>query len=210
VSLTAQGRAERALLDERSDQLARSMVEPLDSAQRERLVAAMATVTNLLTAAAVELGVLDPEEPHARYCLAEYYAEINRRFPSGFDPAEALPADPDSFRPPRGIFVVATLHSEAVGCGGLKLHADRVAEVKRLWVSSTVRGLGLGRRLLGDLERRAREHGSETIRLDTNASLTEAIAMYGSAGYRQVPPYNAEPYADYWFEKRLYGALDGV
>jgi ribosomal protein S18 acetylase RimI-like enzyme len=75
-------------------------------------------------------------------------------------------------------------------------------------VSSTVRGLGLGRRLLLDLERRAREQGSEVIRLDTNASLTEAIAMYRAAGYREVPPYNAERYADYWFEKRLSGASD--
>jgi len=205
ASLTASGRAELAVLDERSDSLARSMVEPLDPGQRERLEAAMAAVTQLLTAAAVQLGVLDPDDPQARYCLGEYYAEIDRRFAFGFDPAAALPTDPDSMRSPRGLFVVATLRSEPVGCGALKFHPGGVAEVKRLWVSSAVRGVGLGRRLLLDLERRAREHGSQTLRLDTNASLTEAVALYRKVGYREVPPYNAEPYADFWFEKQLGG-----
>jgi ribosomal protein S18 acetylase RimI-like enzyme len=106
-------------------------------------------------------------------------------------------------RPPNGTFVVATLYQEPVGCGALKFHTGQVAEVKRVWVSSTVRGLGLGRRLLLDLERRAREHPSRTIRLDTNATLTEAIAIYRAAGYQEVAAFNEEPYADHWFEKRL-------
>jgi len=208
AKLTPAGRAEWALLDDRSDELARSMLQPLTGPQRERLVAAMTTVTRLLTAAEVQLAVLDPEHPQAQLCLREYFAELNRRFEVGFDPATALPVDLAAVRPPNGVFVVATLHQEPIGCGALKfppegLPAGGVAELKRLWVSSAVRGLGVGRRLLLDLERRAGEHSSRAVRLDTNAALTEAIALYRAAGYQEIAAFNQEPYADFWFEKRL-------
>jgi ribosomal protein S18 acetylase RimI-like enzyme len=72
-----------------------------------------------------------------------------------------------------------------------------------MWVADSARGLGIGRRLLGELERRAAEHGGTVVRLDTNKALTEAIAMYRSAGYREIEAFNAEPYAHHWFEKRL-------
>ena len=77
--LTAAGRAERAALDERSDDLARSLLAPLSSQQRQRLLAAMREVERLLTAASVEITPVDPEHPDARHCLAEYVAELNRR-----------------------------------------------------------------------------------------------------------------------------------
>ena len=72
-----------------------------------------------------------------------------------------------------------------------------------MWVSSDARGLGIGRRLLAELEARAREHGALSARLETNRSLTEAIRLYRSAGYVEVRPFNDEPYAHHWFEKRL-------
>ncbi len=74
-----------------------------------------------------------------------------------------------------------------------------------MWVDQSARGLGLGRRLLARLEQHAAEHGSDAVRLETNASLTEAIALYRSAGYREVAAFNDEAYADHWFEKRLDG-----
>ena len=70
-------------------------------------------------------------------------------------------------------------------------------------VAPSARGLGLGRRLLSELERLAQEHGSRVIRLETNRNLTEAIALYRSAGYCEVPPFNDEPYAHHWIDKRL-------
>ena len=70
-------------------------------------------------------------------------------------------------------------------------------------VASSARGLGIGRRLLAELELRAAEHGARMARLETNRSLVEAIAMYRSAGYREVPAFNDEAYAHHWFEKRL-------
>ncbi|HEY7002653.1 MAG TPA: GNAT family N-acetyltransferase, partial [Gaiellaceae bacterium] len=63
--------------------------------------------------------------------------------------------------------------------------------------------LGLGRRLLAELEDRARKTGARAARLDTNRNLTEAIAMYRSSGYEEIPRFNDERYAHHWFEKRL-------
>jgi ribosomal protein S18 acetylase RimI-like enzyme len=107
--------------------------------------------------------------------------------------------------PPAGLFLMATLHGEAVGCGALKFHPGAPAEIKRMWVSSGVRGLGLGRRLLAELEAQAQAHGAGTVRLETNRALGEAIALYRTAGYREVAAFNDEPYAHHWFEKRIGG-----
>ncbi len=78
-----------------------------------------------------------------------------------------------------------------------------VAEIKRMWVHPDWRGAGLGSRLLRDLEQLAARLGHDVVRLDTNGTLTEAIAMYERAGYRQIDRYNDNPYAEAWFEKRL-------
>jgi DNA-binding MarR family transcriptional regulator len=199
--LTAKGRKERALLDSRSDSLARSMLDPLTQAQRSRLVAAMSEVERLLTAALITIEVVDPTDHRAVYCLREYFAELDRRFDAGFDANASLPADPTEMRPPKGVFLVGLLRDEPVCCGALKFHGTAPAEVKRMWVSPTVRGMGLGRRLLDELERRAIERGIRVLRLETNRSLVEAIAMYRSSGYREVAAFNDEPYGDHWFEK---------
>jgi ribosomal protein S18 acetylase RimI-like enzyme len=95
------------------------------------------------------------------------------------------------------------LHGEPVGCGALKLHGDDPAEIKRMWVAPAARGLGLGRRLLADLEAHAAARGVRTLRLETNGALGEAIGLYRSAGYREVPAFSDEPYAHHWFEKAL-------
>jgi DNA-binding MarR family transcriptional regulator/GNAT superfamily N-acetyltransferase len=203
ASLTPAGRRERDVLDARSDHLARSFLEPLGAVQRVRLVTAMGEVERLLTAALVRLDVVDPDSAAAAHCLAEYYEELGSRFDDGFDDAVTIAARPEQLRPPAGLFVVAALHAEPVGCGGLKFHGRRPAELKRMWVAPAARGLGLGRRLLAELERLARENGVRTLRLETNRNLTEAIALYRSAGYVEVEPFNDEPYAHHWFEKRI-------
>lgn len=203
VVLTDLGAKERAVLDRSSDALAGSMLEPLSATQRERLVESMAEVERLLTATLVELRVVDPEHEHAQHCIGQYFEELTRRFPSGFDPAVSRRAAPEEMRPPNGLFLVATLHGEPIGCGGLKFHPGEATEVKRMWVDGSARGLGVGRRLLTRLEELAAEHGADAVQLDTNGNLREAISMYRSSGYREVEPFNDEPYADHWFEKRL-------
>ena len=190
VSLTAAGRAERQVLDRRSDELARALLAPLSEAQRTRLVEAMGTVERLLTAGLVEIVEEEQQSPDAQFCLREYYTELAERFPGGFDASTSIRTDDFTF-------VVARLRGEPVGCGAIRL-AD--SYIKRMWVSPTARGLGLGRRLLAELE------GLSTngvARLETHSSLPEAINLYRSAGYVEVEPFNDEHYAHHWFEKRL-------
>jgi DNA-binding MarR family transcriptional regulator/GNAT superfamily N-acetyltransferase len=201
--LTRSGLAERAVLDKRSDELAASLLAPLSAEKRARLVGAMAEVERLLTAAMVEIAPMDPAHPHARHCLNEYFSELDRRFDSGFDPARSIPAYDDELRPPAGIFLVASMRSDPIGCGGLKFHDDAPTEIKRMWVAESARGLGVGRRLLGELEDRAAQHGATAVRLETNKTLIEAISMYRSTGYVEVAPFNDEPYAHHWFEKPI-------
>ncbi|MBV9048449.1 MAG: GNAT family N-acetyltransferase [Solirubrobacterales bacterium] len=201
--LTPAGRRERATLDQRSDQLAQSLLAPLSSKQRERLVAAMREVERLLIAASVEIRPVDAEHPDARYCLAEYVAELNRRSTRGFDPSVGATALPHEVRPPAGQFFVAYLHGEAIGCGAVKHHADAPAEIKRMWIAPQARGLGLGRRLLQMLEECAASDGARAAHIETSAVLTEALALYRSSGWVEVAAFNDEPFADHWLEKAL-------
>jgi len=201
--LTATGQAERAELDRLSDDAAAALLGPLTARQRSRLVAAMAEVERLLDASAVVVRVRDPRHPDARRCLRAYVEELAARFDDGFDPARSISAADHEMTPPAGLFVVATRHGEPVGCGALKFHPGAPAEVKRMWVAPAARGLGLGRRLLAELETRAAAHGVRVLRLETNRSLGEAIGLYRSAGYREVAAFNDEPYAHHWFEKVL-------
>lgn len=201
--LTPAGLAERALLDSRSDEAAMSILSPLNTSQQDRLVTAMAEVEHLLLASMVQVRVCEPQHPDARACLREYFGELARRFDAGFDPAVSISAEDTELTPPAGLLLVATLHAEPVGCGALKFHPGAPAELKRMWVAPTVRGLGLGRRLLAALEAEASAHGVRTVRLETNRALDEAISLYRSAGYRETSAFNDEPYAHHWFEKSL-------
>jgi DNA-binding MarR family transcriptional regulator/GNAT superfamily N-acetyltransferase len=203
VSLTKHGKRERDELDRLSDDLALSLLEPLTVAQRERLVSAMTEVERLLTATLIEFNAVDPEHHHAQQCLREYFAELDRRFDTGYDPATGLPAQPDEMRLPAGLFLVAFLRGQPIGCGALKFRGNRGAELKRMWASPAVRGLGVGRRLLQQLETRAAEQSARVIRLDSNRALTEALGLYRSSGYQEVDAFNEEPYANIWFEKHL-------
>ncbi len=202
--LTGRGARERDLLDQGSDELARSFLEPLSAASKDRLVAAMAEVERLLTAGLVEIDDSDPGGPDGRHCLESYFAELGRRFEAGFEAAHSHGGDDDDLRPPQDVFLVARLRGSPVGCGGLKLRPGAPAELRRMWVSDDVRGLGIGKRLLAELERRAAVRGAETVRLETNRTLTEAIGLYRANGYREIPAFNDEVYAHHWFEKTLH------
>jgi DNA-binding MarR family transcriptional regulator/GNAT superfamily N-acetyltransferase len=199
--LTSQGLAERAVLDRLADEAARSILGPLSPRQRTRLVTAMADVERLLMASAIQIAECDPRHPSARFCVAAYFAELAERFDGGFDPARTISADDEELTRPGGFILVATLHGEPAGCGAVKLHPGAAAEIKRMWAAPAVRGLGLGRRMLAELEERAAASGARSFRLETNRALGEAIALYRSAGYREVARFSDEPYAHHWFEK---------
>jgi DNA-binding MarR family transcriptional regulator/ribosomal protein S18 acetylase RimI-like enzyme len=207
--LTKRGLAERAVLDRRSDELAESILAPLSARQQTRLTAAMAEVERLLTVTMVEIAPIDSTDPRARYCLNAYFAELDQRFETGFDPELSIPAGVAELRSPTGALLVATLRGEPVGCGGLKFRDGEPTEIKRMWIAPTVRGLGVGRRLLAELEIHAARQGARAVRLETNKSLVEAISLYQSAGFIEIEPYNDEPYAHHWFEKQLAADLAG-
>jgi len=203
ATLTRKGRNERAVLDRRSDAVAERILASLTERQRADLVAAMASVERLLRATMVEFAVEPPTSPDATFCIGEYFKELDQRFDSGFDPAASISADASELTPPAGLLIVARLRGQPVGCGALKFHGNDPAELKRMWLASAVRGLGLGARLLAELERRARMAGARVVRLETNRALTEALALYRRSGYVEVPRFNDERYAHHWFEKRL-------
>jgi DNA-binding MarR family transcriptional regulator/GNAT superfamily N-acetyltransferase len=201
--LTRAGRRERAALDRRSDELAGSLLAALSTEQQKRLVGAMREVERLLVAASLKITPVDPEHPDAQYCLAEYVAELNRRSTRGFDPSVGATALPHEVRPPAGQFYVAYLHGGPIGCGAVKHHSDAPAEIKRMWIAPQARGLGLGRRLLETLEACARTGGARFAYIETSAVLTEALSLYRSTGWVEVPPFNDEPFADHWLKKEL-------
>jgi GNAT superfamily N-acetyltransferase len=149
----------------------------------------------------VDIRTVDPTEAAATSAMDSYFAELDRRFPDGFDPGPA--AVGDMVATTGGAFALATSDGVPVACGGVRSLGDGVGEIKRMWVHHGWRGAGLGSRLLRHLETTALDLGYATVRLDTNGTLTEAIAMYDRAGYRPIERYNDNLYAQAFFEKSL-------
>ena len=203
VSLTRKGSAERAAYDRLSDNLAASMLTPLYASERSRLLTAMAEVERLIRAASVKVAAEAPVSPEAGRCLDAYFRELEARFEGGFDAAADDSARVEDLTPPSGLFVIARLDDDAVGCGGFKRVDKATGEIKRVWTAPSARGLGVARRVLRTLEAGARKAGLKTLRLDTNRALTEAHALYRSEGYREIARFNDNPYAHHWFAKRL-------
>lgn len=201
--VTPAGAAEYDELESRSEDAAHALLDPLSDGQRDRLVAAMAEVERLLVASLVRVDEADAQSPAARFAARAYYAELADRFPDGFDPGVGGAIGDPSITPPAGLLLVATLREETVGCGALTFQDDGFAEVKRVWAAPSVRGLGLGRRIMAELEERARVAGVRALRLDTNGNLTEAIGLYRKLGYHEIDRYNDNPYAHHWFAKDL-------
>jgi GNAT superfamily N-acetyltransferase len=144
----------------------------------------------------------DPRHEDALYCLGEYYAELARRFEKGFDVSLSRDPDAGDMIRPRGVFLVAMLDGLPIGCVGLK-GGGEIAEIKRLWVAPSARGLGLAKRLMTDVEEIARGLSLKLLRLDTNSALPEAQQLYRGSGWNEIDRFNDDPYPDTFFEKRL-------
>jgi DNA-binding MarR family transcriptional regulator/GNAT superfamily N-acetyltransferase len=201
ATLTRKGLNEVKAYERGSDALAESLLAPLSAGQRAQLVTAMAEVERLLRASAVEIQLESSNSADSVWCLEQYFHELAERFETGFDPAKSISATADELTPPAGVFVVARACGRPIGCGALKVKDREIGEIKRMWVAGSMRGLGVGRHILAALEGRAREIGLGTLRLETNGTLKEAQAVYRKSGYREVAPFNDEPYAHHWFEK---------
>jgi DNA-binding MarR family transcriptional regulator/GNAT superfamily N-acetyltransferase len=203
--LTDDGLRELDQLDRLSDELAASMLAPLDERRRQQLLEAVATVDRLLTAGMVTIDVADPRGDDARFCMESYFAELDSRFEDGFEQGLSTSVDYAEFAEPTGLLLTARLGDDPIGCGALKFHDGEPPDIKRMWIAPSARGLGVGRRLLSALEQQAAQRGAAVVRLETNRRLDEAIALYRSSGYVEVPAFNDEHYADHWFEKSLSG-----
>ncbi len=142
--------------------------------------------------AGVQLRDVSFDHPDAQRLIAEVQQEYVVRY-GGQD---STPTDAVEFAAPRGIFVVGYLDVRAVACGGWRAHdgdepdfRDGDAELKRMYVVPAARGLGLARRLLADLECRAAAAGKRRLVLETGTKQPEAIALYTSAGYGEIPKF---------------------
>jgi len=160
----------------------------------------------------IALTAVRPDSPDGLAALRAYAGELARRWPEKApEPTwseEFLADDPMALTPPSGVFVVAKTGERVVGCGGLRLEGADVppgaGEVKRMWVDPTIRGQGLGRRLLAHLTDLAREAGLRRLVLDTAEDLAAARALYVREGFVETGPYNTNPYAHHWFTRDLW------
>ncbi|WP_426425642.1 bifunctional helix-turn-helix transcriptional regulator/GNAT family N-acetyltransferase [Bradyrhizobium genosp. A] len=201
ANLTRVGKREFAAYEALSNTQAESFLAR--NAQAEALLAAMDLIASALTRDRIALAEMDPRSDEARYCLREYYAELGRRFKQGFDVSLSRDPDAKDMRRPRGSFIVAISDTLPIGCVGLKGTDHGYAEIKRLWVAPSARGLGLGKRLMDAAEDAAPTLGIALLRLDTNSALPEAGQLYRTTGWREIPRFNDDPYPDLFFEKQI-------
>ncbi|MEU5478661.1 helix-turn-helix domain-containing GNAT family N-acetyltransferase [Streptomyces mirabilis] len=201
AELTPAGRVEVEEQNRRADALAEGLLGSLDERRRGELTAAITAAERLLRLAAITVESVDGASRDARDCLAGYAADIDARFPEGFDPAALV--RPDEVSGHSGAFLVAYEEGRPMGCGALRRLAPHTGEIRHVWVRPEARRLGLARRILDGLERAAVARGYGVVRLDTHAVLTEAQAMYRACGYTEIPRYDDNVYAAHWFEKRL-------
>ena len=201
AKLTGKGQREFEAYEAISDERARRLLGRHSNSQA--LLAAMDMIATAFGRGRIAIEAADPKGKAAKYCLGEYYGELARRFEGGFE--VSLSRDPDAadMRAPRGTFLVAMSDGLPIGCVGLKGSGGELAEVKRLWVAPSARGLGLGRRLMVAVESAARDISIEMLRLDTNSALPEALQLYHRSGWTEIERFNDDPYPDVFFEKRL-------
>src|SRR5215470_731389 len=151
--------------------------------------------------APLEVTRVDPDTPEAGSLLEAYFRELRERLAPV--PVEVTARWPDDFRGPRAAVVLGREGAQAIGCAGLRPLGEGVLELKHFFLATQVRGRGLGRKLLEGVEEVARSLGARRIVLDTAAPLTEAAALYRSAGYLAIPRYNDNPQCNAWFGKDL-------
>lgn len=131
-----------------------------------------------------------------------FFADIASRYP-GWEPASSQSLEPSELAPPDGIWLVAYRDGRAIGCGGLQRLDAETGEVRRIFLDKTERGRGTGRRLLFELEEHARRLGYTRVRLTTGDRQPEALAMFRSTGYQEIPPFTDGAFTRHWMEKGL-------
>ncbi|GAA4118773.1 GNAT family N-acetyltransferase [Knoellia locipacati] len=145
------------------------------------------------------------EVPFADERVQRLVDEVQAHYVAIYGGPDESPVDPLQFSAPRGLFVLGLAGDAPVAMGGWRwrpelddrFDGDRVAEVKRMYVSTTVRGRGFARRLLAHLESTGAAAGVQRLVLETGTMQPDAIALYESSGYEPVEPfghYASSPY----------------
>jgi GNAT superfamily N-acetyltransferase len=132
-----------------------------------------------------------------------FFADIASRYP-GWEPASSQSVKASDLAPPVGIWLVAYRDGRPIGCGGLQRLDAETGEVRRIFLDQTERGRGTGRRLLVELEEHARRHGYKRVRLTTGDRQPEALGMFQSVGYEEIPPFTDGAFTRHWMEKALH------
>ncbi|ANZ38279.1 GNAT family N-acetyltransferase [Lentzea guizhouensis] len=130
--------------------------------------------------------------------------DLQQVFVERYGEKDVTPVDPAQFAAPLGYFVVGYLDGSPVACGGWRVHQelDGAAEIKRMYVAESLRGRGLSRLVLTNLEDTAREAGHRQMVLETGLRQPEAIGLYLATGYERIANFGV--YRDHP-ESRCYG-----
>lgn len=200
--LTGKGRQEFDIYEKLSDERAATILARHKNARH--LLDAMDVVTITLSRQEIVFEEADYTSEIARKCLNAFSLELGKRLNLEFDLKKSGDPELSQMKHPQGTFVVARLGDMPVGCVGVKGNGGTMAEIKRMWIAPPARGLGLARRLMTTAEAAARNLGVDTLRLDTNSTLFEAVGLYRNMGWTEIERFNDDPYPDLFFEKRLF------
>ena len=144
----------------------------------------------------------DPDDPLVLRLYADFIRETDTELGLDIVESEIAAGPPRDLTPPNGVMLVALRDGDPAAIGGVRHLDSEVAEVKSMYVMPAHRGAGVGGAVLRRLEAIALDRGCLATRLDTSDYLTPAVALYRSAGYREVSNYNGNPKANLWFERR--------
>jgi GNAT superfamily N-acetyltransferase len=130
------------------------------------------------------INAVDVRSSDASLLVARLDAELDRRYGPVQGQFTAANALADQTR-----FLVGYVAGRPVACGAFRPMDAVAAEIKRMYVEPEFRGRGIARRVLVELEERARRDGFSRTRLETGIYQPEAIRLYESAGYRRIDNY---------------------
>lgn len=153
--------------------------------------------------AQIDIRLADPTAFASTALVQAMEAEIEATYADTPGSIHSVGAGPGVLTPPAGAFLVVYQGERPVGCGGLKRLGERTCEIKRMYILPEARGRGLAERLLGALEEQSRGLGYSVARLDTGNRQPAAKHLYERNGYREIPDYNGNTQASFWFEKDL-------
>jgi GNAT superfamily N-acetyltransferase len=169
------------------------MLSALTARQQKRLIHAMSEIETLLSAEPERSApyILRPHQPGDIGWAVQKHGEFYAR-EYGFDESfEALTAEIGSkflkeFDPKKERAWIAEKDGENVGCVFLIKQSDEVAKLRMLLVDPKARGLGIGKRLVEECIRFARDRGYRKITLWTNDILVAACHIYRETGFKLV------------------------